>query len=94
MAMLRSAMPNVPERVFRSGHAEHYRIAAWKAVSTGQKQAGRKLLVRALRLHPLLVVTDWRAIGTLIASLLPTEFREHAISWIKTFQKRPPELIA
>ncbi len=88
LTALRTAMPNVPERVFRTGHAEHYRIAAWKAVSSGQKAAGRKLLMHALRLRPVLAVTDWRAMGTFFASLLPTSFRDRFLFWMKMFQKR------
>lgn len=86
MALLRAAMPNVPKRVFRAGHAEHYRIAAWKAVSTGQTNTGLRLLARALRMRPSLVVSDWRAVGTAFASVMPAARRQYLVGWVKALQ--------
>ncbi len=75
MALLRARMPYLPARVLRAGHAEHYRIAAWKAVSTGQTRTGLRLLARAVRLRPALLLVDWRAGGTLAGALLPPQVR-------------------
>jgi hypothetical protein len=36
IAYLRKQMPSVPEKVIRAGHAEHYRIAAWRAVAVAR----------------------------------------------------------
>jgi glycosyltransferase involved in cell wall biosynthesis len=78
IACLRDAMPNLPERVINSGHAEHYRIAAWKAVSSGRHMDALRLLAKGLSLKPMLLFTDWRAIGTAISIVLP----ESARSWM------------
>lgn len=87
MDYLRANMPHVPPRVFRAGHAEHYRIAAWKAVSSGQTRVGLRLLTKALRLRPSLIVTDWRAIGTAVALLTPAGSRQRLVRLAKSFQK-------
>ncbi len=79
MARLRARMPYLPARVLRAGHAEHYRIAAWKAVSTGQARTGLRLLARAVRLRPALLLVDWRAAATLLGALLPAWVRERLV---------------
>jgi glycosyltransferase involved in cell wall biosynthesis len=88
MGYLQDAMPNVPARVFRAGHAEHYRIAAWKAISTDQTKAGRTLLMRAFALRPGLLVSDWRAIGSLVALILPLKSRMRLARIVKSIQQR------
>jgi glycosyltransferase involved in cell wall biosynthesis len=75
MALLRREMPNVPTRIFQAGHAEHYRIAAWKAVSSRRRQDGLQLLIKALRLRPMLLANDWRALGTAVAIIVPANAR-------------------
>lgn len=80
---LRKQMPNVPERVFRSGQAEHYRIAAWKAVSAKRPRDGLRLLARAICLRPLLILTDWRALGTAVAIALPVGMRVWLVRKVK-----------
>ncbi len=75
IACLREEMPGVPERVIRAGHAEHYRIAAWKAISSGRSRDGFTLMARAARLRPLLLLADWRAFGTLVALVVPRDAR-------------------
>jgi hypothetical protein len=74
MAMLRTAMPDVPARVFDTGHAEHYRIAAWKAATSGQARQAARLLLRAVRLNPALLA-DRRAAATFVSLLLPRAIR-------------------
>lgn len=72
---LRSAMINLPPRLLRAAHAEHYRIAAWKAVSSGRHIEALGLLMRAVSLRPLLLFTDWRAMGTAVSIVLPESVR-------------------
>jgi hypothetical protein len=60
MALLRAAMPEIPGRIFDTGHAEHYRIAAWKAATSGQTSAAARLLLG-----------DRRAVATGLSLLLP-----------------------
>jgi hypothetical protein len=62
MRYLRTAMPLVPKWVFQAGQAEHYRIAAWKAAMGGGDAAARRLLLRAIRCRPALLVTDRRGL--------------------------------
>jgi hypothetical protein len=80
---LRGAMINLPQRVIQIGHAEHYRIAAWKAVSSGWHMDALRLLTRAVSLRPLLLFADWRARGTAISIVLP----ESARTWLATKAK-------
>ena len=75
MHYLRAAMPAVPAEIFAAGHAEHYRIAAWKAASTGSHAAGARLLLRAMRLRPSLLLTDRRAAATGVWLMLPSAAR-------------------
>jgi glycosyltransferase involved in cell wall biosynthesis len=78
IACLRDAMPNLPESVINTGNAEHYRIAAWKAVSSGRHMDALRLLARAVSLRPMLLFTDWRAMGTAVSIVLP----ESARNWL------------
>lgn len=87
MACLRAAMPNLPQRVLRAGHAEHYRIAAWKAVSSGRHLEALSLMARALALRPLLLATDWRALGTAVAIVSPPRLRDWLAASAKSLQK-------
>jgi glycosyltransferase involved in cell wall biosynthesis len=79
MRLLRAAMPEVPDAVFNAGHAEHYRIAAWKAASSGQTLASFRLLRRAIRLRPGLLLHDKRAVITGLSLLLPAGLRVRLI---------------
>ncbi len=88
VASLREAMPHVPKRVLRVGHAEHYRIAAWKAVTSGRRQVAFGLLMRAAVLRPSLFVSDWRAAGTAVAIALPTSLRGNLARLAKAVQQR------
>ncbi|WP_395665047.1 glycosyltransferase family 2 protein [Methylocella sp.] len=87
MAILRRDMPNVPERVMRAGHAEHYRIAAWKAVSCGRRGDALALMLRALALRPFFLFTDWRALGAAVAIAAPQSLRDVLASTVKALQK-------
>jgi hypothetical protein len=87
IACITSTMPNVPAHVIRAGHAEHYRIAAWKALSTGRRKDAFHLLRRAVALHPMLIVTDWRAVGTAVGILLPESARTWLASRAKDMQR-------
>jgi glycosyltransferase involved in cell wall biosynthesis len=87
MTALRTQMRYVPERVFRAAHAEHYRIAAWKAGSTQQDAVARKLLLKALRLWPWLIVSDWRVIAVAVALLIPRQSREGIIGRVKSWRQ-------
>jgi glycosyltransferase involved in cell wall biosynthesis len=84
---IRKAMRNVPGSVIRAGHAEHYRIAAWKAISTGHHRAAIRLLARALSMRPLLIFADWRALGTAVAIFIPTGTRNWLAATAKRLQK-------
>jgi glycosyltransferase involved in cell wall biosynthesis/O-antigen/teichoic acid export membrane protein len=88
MDYIKRTMPNVPAHVLRSGHAEHYRIAAWKAATCGQSSAGRRILLQAFRQQPWLAITDWRAIGTATALLLPMSARRRFASLGKSIQQK------
>jgi len=94
MEYIRTAMPNVPPRVLRAGRAEHYRIAAWKAAASGQTSAGRKILLHALRLRPTLCLSDWRAMGTGVALVLPFSARMRLATAIKSVQRRVAQRLA
>ncbi|WP_395698176.1 glycosyltransferase family 2 protein [Methylocella sp.] len=87
MAVLRRDMPNVPERVMRAGHAEHYRIAAWKAISCGRHREAFGLMRRALSLRPMFLFADWRALGTAVAIVSPAIVREKLAALAKALQK-------
>ena len=87
MAMLKQSMPDLPRRVLRAGHAEHYRIAAWKAASSGRKRLAMPLLGRALRLRPSLLVLDWRALGTMMAIALPFRLQGDLVRLAKAAQE-------
>lgn len=69
MELVRERMPLVPDRIFRHGHAEHYRIAARKAASFRELGQARRCLRKALRLYPWLFVIDQRALMTAVLSL-------------------------
>lgn len=71
MRLLREEAPGVPERVLREGHAEHYRIAAWKAATTRRRLLGLRYMATALRLCPWFFLLDFRVAGTLSAIVLP-----------------------
>jgi hypothetical protein len=71
VARLREQMPQVPEKVFRAGHAEHYRIAARKALLAGQRRAAADLLKSAVRLRPLMFLVNARALATAAAVIAP-----------------------
>ncbi len=71
MQYLRTDMQNVPARRFDRGHAEHYRIAAWRAATCGNDRGALRLLLRAARLHPPLLFTNARAAAMLLLLLVP-----------------------
>ncbi|SFK74655.1 glycosyltransferase family 2 protein [Methylocapsa palsarum] len=87
IACIASTMPDVPAQVINAGHAEHYRIAAWKALSTGRRKDAFDLLKRALALHPALILTDWRALGTAFGLLLPEGVRTWLAAKAKEMQR-------
>lgn len=87
MAALRSQMKNVPDRVFRAGHAEHYRIAAWKAGSTEQDAAARQLLLKAIATWPWILLSDWRVTAVAVALLIPRRTRGHVIRKAKSLRQ-------
>ncbi len=84
---LQDAMPDMPRRLFAAGRAEHSRIAAWKAVSSGQTRAGLQLLLRAVRIRPALL-WDARALGTLAAAAVPASLRMQFAKSIKRITQR------
>jgi len=86
MLALRGSMKNVPDRVFRAGHAGHYRVAAVKAVLAQQDEAAARLLREALQLWPWLVLQDFRASGAAIALMIPPQPRQRLMSWYKSLR--------
>jgi glycosyltransferase involved in cell wall biosynthesis len=56
----------ISQRLWRRFVAEAYRIASRKALSSRQMVEAREFLREALRLRPLLFLTDLRAAGTLL----------------------------
>ena len=56
----------ISQRLWRRFVAEAYRIASRKALSNRQTVEARELLGEALRLRPLLFLTDLRAAGTFL----------------------------
>ncbi|HWT99062.1 MAG TPA: glycosyltransferase family A protein [Terriglobales bacterium] len=86
MLALRGSMKNVPDRVFRAGHAGHYRVAAVKAVLAQQDAAAARLLREALQLWPWLVLQDFRASGAAIALMIPPQPRQRLMSWYKSLR--------
>lgn len=87
MAALRSQMKNVPEKVFRAAHAEHYRIAAWKAGSTQQDAVARALLWKALAIWPWLLFSDWRVAAVAAALLVPKGIRADLVGKAKMLRQ-------
>jgi glycosyltransferase involved in cell wall biosynthesis len=75
---LRAALPELPDKVFRIGLAENYRIAALKAVSLDKRRAAKYLLI-ALHHYPSLI-TNWRALGTIASIVIP--------AWLRTYFAR------
>ena len=49
---LRARMPEIPERIFREGHAELYRLMAWRAATSGHRILAAAYLLGALRKCP------------------------------------------
>jgi glycosyltransferase involved in cell wall biosynthesis len=91
MECLRREMPHLPKRVIQAGRAEHYRIAAWKMVSIGRLSEARRLLTQAMRLRPMILLVDWRALWTALACMMPTGVRTWIQTWvmeIKHFRHR------
>jgi len=84
MRLLRETMPSIPERLMRAGHAEHYRIAALKAATLGQDEVATRLLARALRLWPWLLVSDRRTLATAATLLMPRRLRQPLIDRYRT----------
>lgn len=87
MASLRDRMRNVPEKVFRAAHAEHYRIAAWKAGSTHQDATARELLWKALKIWPWLLFSDWRVAAVAVALMVPKKIRADLIERAKMWRQ-------
>jgi hypothetical protein len=50
-----------------------------------------RLLGNALALRPTLIVSDWRAMATAIAIVLPEFARVWLVAKAKEMQRRPPE---
>jgi len=65
--LLQERIPELPPRIFSAARAEHYRITAWKALSSGHPEAAERYMRMAIRLFPWLLVSDWRALGTAVA---------------------------
>jgi hypothetical protein len=63
--------PDVPGRLVRRGLAMSYRIAATKALHSGQRATCRRLLIRALKICPWLLFTDPRLLPTLCLLVVP-----------------------
>jgi glycosyltransferase involved in cell wall biosynthesis len=87
MDFIRLTMPDVPAYVIRAGQAEHYRTAAWKAVSSDRAHEGVDLLMRAVSLHPYILFSDWRVSATALGVLLPEGVRNRLHSEIKKLQR-------
>jgi glycosyltransferase involved in cell wall biosynthesis len=75
MAILRTTMPEVASKVFRVGHAEHYRIAALNALKIGRRRVAVKYMVMAVHHYPWLLFTTWRAVGTVVFIIIPRRLR-------------------
>jgi glycosyltransferase involved in cell wall biosynthesis len=75
MLLLRAAMPLVPRRVFDEGQAQHYRIAAWKAATSGASGVSARLLLKALRMQPALLFRDRRLAVNAVWLALPQTVR-------------------
>ncbi len=75
MRLLRASMPHVPKQVFDAGQAQHYRIAAWKAATSGASAVSARLLVKTVRVQPSLLVHDRRVMANAIWLLLPAWVR-------------------
>ncbi|MFL6695205.1 MAG: glycosyltransferase [Ramlibacter sp.] len=86
--VLEELMPFVPRRVFRMGHAEHYRIAAWKALLAGNDEQAWRLLWRALQLYPWLAVLDFRPAVVAGALALPSRYRAPTAAFGKRMLSR------
>jgi glycosyltransferase involved in cell wall biosynthesis len=66
-----SELPGVSSGSLNAGRAEHYRIAAWKAVQIGLRRTAMANLAKAYWLRPSLLF-ERRAAATAMAMILPT----------------------
>ena len=73
MRCLRAELPGLSRRLLREGHAEHYRIAAWKSATTGHRLNAGRYMAIALALCPWFPFIGPRAAGTLAAIILPKD---------------------
>lgn len=85
---IRQLMPEIPTNIIRAGHAEHYRIAAWKAITSGQTDEAIKLISRAFLLRPQLPFIDWRAACTAACICIPKNLRMNLIDRHKILMRR------
>jgi hypothetical protein len=65
--IIQSSMRDIPRRLIACARAEHYRIAARKAVLAGRTDRARRLLVRAFQMRPTMFLIDPRAAAALIS---------------------------
>jgi glycosyltransferase involved in cell wall biosynthesis len=75
MRSLREKMPDVPNRIFCEGHAQHYRHIAWRAATNKQRNIAIRYFVGALQHCPWMLFQNWRALGTIGAIVLPDSLR-------------------
>ncbi|WP_169741597.1 glycosyltransferase family 2 protein [Beijerinckia mobilis] len=78
IAFLRKEMPNVPKAVIDTGHVEHYRIAASRAALSGHDKDAWQIFILAMRIRPISLLTDWKALATAASILIPSSMR----SWL------------
>jgi glycosyltransferase involved in cell wall biosynthesis len=75
VASLRARMPEVSSWVMRQGHAEMYRLMAWRAATSRHRLRAARYFGIALYLCPWLFWHNWRVVATLATIFLPERFR-------------------
>jgi glycosyltransferase involved in cell wall biosynthesis len=79
---LQATMPEVPDRIFREGHAELYRLMAWRAATSGHRALAAAYLLGAFRTCPWFLYHNWRVLATFGAILVPTRTRLSIQRWV------------
>ncbi|MGF0537740.1 glycosyltransferase family 2 protein [Agrobacterium sp. ES01] len=69
--IISASMPAVPRHVINRARAEHYRIAARKAVIAGKNDRACAMLAHAFKLRPQMFLTDLRALAAFASLAIP-----------------------
>jgi glycosyltransferase involved in cell wall biosynthesis len=77
---IRATMPDIPNRTILAGHAELYRVAAWRACMAGKQSQAWSVLRRSIAMFPIQLAVDWRVLATATALLLGRRLGVRAVT--------------